>query len=257
MMNEEQSREFRENVAALIAGLLICAAVAGYALILRWGVSACDGDNVKKVLLASNFFGCADYWLERYQTLFTGILSAAIALGAAYLVVRTLARMDQQNRVAEASLEQARLQFTQSERQAIANAGHTARSIANSISYTVLPVFPLLKVNTEREVMLALQERLPRIDQLMAEFRKSVAPYLKTKDEIDLHSRAEDRIGACAMYAAAHLAGINFDQFSDHFNTAQDLTEGQFSAVTSLIDASDDLHAIAKCLQERLNRDGS
>jgi hypothetical protein len=251
MMEEEQARQSRENIAALIVGMGICAAVAGYVVLHIWGLSACSGAKVHSKLLEASNLGCTEYWLERYQTLFTGVLSAMIAVGAAFLVLRTLARMDQQNRVAEASLEQAKLQFLRAELRAEAVAGQTARSIAASISYTLLPVFTQMREKTKTEIMEALHERIPRIEELMAEFRKSVAPYLRTPQEIELYRLTEDRIDASAIYVAAHLGGYDFKEIANTFATANELTDDHFSPFTALLRASDDLHAIAKRLQER------
>jgi uncharacterized iron-regulated membrane protein len=157
------------NGAALLGGLAISALVAGYTLMLIWGVDVCSGEKVNAELLAISRVGCMEYWLERYQTLFTGILSAIIAVGAAYLVLKTLDRMDRQNRLAEQAMQVAHDQLKAVHRKEI---GIALNALAFVRSHILTMITSMDEANGDEEkIAMAYVEALTAIKDPLNEFR--------------------------------------------------------------------------------------
>jgi hypothetical protein len=168
-MKERQPGSSGGNLAALVGGLTICAIVAGYALMAIWGVDVCSGDKVKSTLLVDGRVGCLEYWLNRYQTLFVGILSAVIAVGAAYLVLKTLDRMDRQNRLAEQTMQVAFDQLKAVHRKEI---GIALNALAFVRGHILTMITSMDEANGDEEkIAMAYVEALTAMKDSLNEFR--------------------------------------------------------------------------------------
>jgi hypothetical protein len=224
----------------------------GVVAVIR-GASSCYSGYALAEIQKATAAGCADFWLNRYQSLIIGLISTAVAAGAAILVLQQLGAMAHQNTLAHAALGIAKKQRQAEERQQISAAIETTQRLYGLMSVVPLALGDVMKVADEFTVRKEFTKHIKNISPVMQEFRREVPHLLSTHDEKAYYREFDDHNNSVGMYffvGAAHDYGMDT---KGAYANMKYMPKDKFGVIENLVYANIALWNLRAKLQERLD----
>lgn len=133
-----------EGLAAAVFAVVIGGAVA-MAIVGDITAPACKAARAALQGAKDFDFGCFEFWMNRYQSTFQTIISAAVGGAGLYFVLKQLRGLAEQNEMTAAALNESRREQSASRRVAI------ARGISGLSTYTGAATMVLLEATRQHE----------------------------------------------------------------------------------------------------------
>jgi hypothetical protein len=189
MSDEKANLKFWGILALAALSLVAVAAGTAAAGSCRSGFAFAE---VKKGTAA----GCIDFWVNRYQSLATGLVSTAVAGVAAYFVLKQLWRMAENNALAASALRVAEAQRLAAEKANLAAACDSAFRLYGAVMAMAYHLAGSLKGAEVGNLRSEYVKQIQDVSPLVTELRRTVPHNLVTAEEKALYKEFGERFGS-------------------------------------------------------------
>lgn len=242
-----------------VASAIIIVLAVLLTLVMLLGMDdSCKSGFALADIRARKVASCGEFWLNRYQTLLTGILSASIATGAAILVLKQLREMNRQNTVAERAMKIASDQLAAESRREISqaiDAALKARAHIYGMAISLESVEGQTPDVAKKTYNEGLGEFIPELLTLRRTMDNidSTPEVQKAYDEFEVNFRA-----ASAFFGKAHYENLkNLAPGAYDISEARSIIEAKdrlFDAVRALNSLQNALRAMRLALSKWIER---